>query len=361
MKIGIVGLPNAGKSTVFNALAHARVEVKKHPFTTIEPNVGMAAIPDKRLEVLKGFFQPEKVVPAMVRFVDVAGLVEGAGRGQGLGNQFLASLRETDALAHVVACFHSADVPHVLGGIDPARDIEVIRQELVLADLQVCERAREKLRKGRRELTREEEEKVKSLETVMEILAQGKNVKGTEAGEKIAAAQPELNLLSSKPVIYVGNIGEEDLGRETAAMAAVRKLARKEGAETVFLCARLEEEVINLPEEERLLYRREMGIVESGLGVLAGAAFRLLDMVTFFTKEGVEVRAWSVKRSTTASAAAGQIHTDIERGFIKAEVISFPELEEAGSLAAARSRGSLRFEGRDYMVEEGDVIRFHFH
>ncbi len=360
MKLGIVGLPNAGKSTVFNALARARVEVKKHPFTTIEPNVGMAAVPDERLDRLAAIFQPEKTVPAMVKFVDVAGLVEGASRGQGLGNQFLAALRETDALVHVVACFRAEDIAHVLGEIDPARDVRVIRQELILADLEVCERALQKLKKGRRVLTGEEEERVGLLAAAAEALASGASLGGTEAESRLAAAAPELNLLTLKPVIYAANIGEEDLGEQAERAAAPVRQAAGRDAEVVVLCGRLEEEVGSLPQADQPLFRQEMGLGSSGLELLLAAAVRALDLVTFFTKEGVEVRAWHIRRGAPAEAAAGMIHSDMARGFIKAEVVPFADLDRDGSPAAARSRGVLRFEGRDYPVAEGDVIRFHF-
>jgi len=358
--IGIIGLPNAGKSTIFNALTHTQVEVKKHPFTTIEPNVGMVRVPDPRLDHLARIFQPERVIPASVKFMDVAGLVEGASRGEGLGNQFLAAVRSATALAHVVRCFESEDVSHVMGELDPVRDIEIIGLELMLSDLGLVEKRLEKIRKDRLSAPRQDEALVETLEGIKDYLGRGEGLRGTEIASRAAMLLPDLDLLSLKPMIYIANIGEGDLEKESLRLNALRKRAEEEGGQIIALCGQLEAEIINLPEEERVDFRREMGIKESGLVTLARAAKELLGLITFFTKEGVEVRAWLVKGGTAARPAAGSIHTDMEEGFIKAEVVPFTELIEAGSLAEAKHRGRLRFEGRDYRVGEGDVIRFHF-
>lgn len=360
MKIGIIGLPNAGKSTIFNALVHARVPVQKHPFTTIEPNVGMVHLPEPRLERLAALFGPERTVPASVKFTDIAGLVAGASHGEGLGNQFLAAIRETAALAHVVRLFPASDVAHVLGGIDPVRDIEVVKTELMLSDLDLVEKRLGKILKGRQADPRLDEELKEVLESVKCRLERGEECRGTPLAEKARALLPDLPLFSLKPVIYVGNVGEDDLGKETPALAALREKARREGAGLVALCGKLEEEVGDLPPEEQGAFRESLGLQEPGLALLAAAAKELLGLVVFFTKEGVEVRAWTVRKGTTARKAAGEVHTEIEKGFIKAEVVSFADLNAAGSPAEAKRQGLLRFEGAEYPVREGDVIRFHF-
>jgi len=360
MQIGIIGLPNAGKSTIFNALVHARVPVQKHPFTTIEPNVGMVHLPDPRLDRLFAFFQPERIVPASVKFMDVAGLVAGASRGEGLGNQFLAAIRETTALAHVVRCFPDIDVAHVLGRIDPVRDIEVVKIELMLSDLDLVEKRLGKVIKGRQADPRQDEELAEVLGVIKGHLERGEECRGTALAERACALLPDMPLLSLKPVIYVANVGEGDLGKETDVLAALQEKARKAGAGLISLCGKLEEEVGELPPDEQGAFRESLGLQDSGLALLAAAAKELLGLVTFFTKEGVEVRAWTVKRGTPARSAAAEVHSDIEKGFIKAEVVSFADLEKSGSPAEAKRHGHLRFEGADYPVREGDVIRFHF-
>lgn len=358
--IGIIGLPNAGKSTLFNALAHTRVEVKKHPFTTIEPNVGMVRVPDPRLDQLVRLFQPERVVPASVKFMDIAGLVKGAGQGEGLGNQFLAAIRSATALAHVVRCFESEDVSHVMGELDPVRDIEVVHLELMLSDLEVVEKRLEKIRKGKRSDPHQDEALEEILETIKGYLERSEEWRGTEIADRAQILLPDMSLLSLKPMIYIANLGESDLEEESPHFPVLKEKAEEEGAGIIALCGKLEEEIINLPEEDRADFRQALGIRESGLASLARAAKELLGLITFFTKEGVEVRAWMVKEGTTARQAAGSIHTDMEKGFIRAEVVSFGDLVAAGSLTEVKQQGHLRFEGRDYRVEEGDVIRFLF-
>ncbi len=357
MKIGIIGLPNAGKSTIFNALAHTRVEVKKHPFTTIEPNVGMVQVPDPRLEKLRELFQPERLVSASVKFVDVAGLVEGASRGEGLGNQFLAAIRETTALAHVVRCFEAEDIAHVLGGIDPVRDIDVIHLELVLSDLELVTKRIEKIARSQRSDPRRDADEKALLEDVKERLEKSEELRGTELADRLGTELPDLPLLSLKPVIYVANVGEEG---ENPHLAALREKAANEGAGLIELCGKVEEEIVSLPEEEQGLFRQALGGGGVGLADLAEAAKVLLKLITFFTKEGVEVRAWMVEEGTTAALAAGSIHSDMEKGFIKAEVTAFDELAAVGSVAGVKEAGHLRYEGRDYRVREGDVVRFYF-
>ncbi|MFH1039088.1 MAG: redox-regulated ATPase YchF [PVC group bacterium] len=358
MKIGIIGLPNAGKSTIFNALAGTAVEVRKHPFTTIEPNVGMVSVPDPRLAALSEIFHPGRLVPATIRFVDVAGLVEGASRGEGLGNQFLAAIRETDALAHVVRCFPAVDVAHVLGKMDPARDIEVVHLELMLADLETVEKRLEKISRGRTADPHQDEEPREILELLKKRLEDGVDCRETELAERVRSALPDLPLLTLKPVLYIANTGEE--GEEDAGLLSLAGKAREEGVELIPISGKLEAEISSLPEEDRPSFREAMGMGEAGLGRLVLAAQKALRLVTFFTKEGPEVRAWIIPEGSSARASAGLIHSDMEEGFIKAEVVSFDELAAAGSTAEVKKRGRLRLEGRDYPVQEGDVVRFLF-
>ncbi len=360
MKIGIIGLPNAGKSTVFNALAGATAEAKKHPFTTIEPNLGMVPVPDARLTRLAEIFAPERLVPATIKFVDIAGLVEGASRGEGMGNQFLAAIREADALVQAVRCFADDSVAHVRGEADPVRDIETIRTELFLADLETVERRLEKLTRGRTADPRAGEEERELLEILRERLAAGKSCREDGLAEKVRELLPDLGLFASKPVILLANTGERDSPAGEISLAALRAKARAEGVELIEVPGLLEAEIAGLEEADREAFRKELGLEDSGLERLVIAAKKALNLVTFFTKEGVEVRAWMIPAGTPARAAAGLIHSDMEEGFIRAEAVSFADLDRSGSLAEVKLRGELRTEGRDYPVQEGDVIRFLF-
>jgi GTP-binding protein YchF len=355
-RCGIVGLPNAGKSTLFNALTQARAAVANYPFCTIEPNVGLVAVPDERLARLAELIRPERVVPTTLRFVDVAGLVRGASRGEGLGNQFLGHLREMDALAHVVRCFRSPEVAHVEGGVDPARDAEIVDTELALADLETVERRLEKLRPKLKAGNEEARKEAALLEELAERLNQG--VAARHAG--ISSKDLGLPLLTAKPVVYVANVGEEDLPDGGHPVEGLREYAKRRDAPVVLLCARLEAELMELEEEERREFMAEYGLVRSGLEELVRVGYRLLDLITFFTVDGPEVRAWTVEAGTTAVRAAGKIHTDFERGFICAEVVSWEVLLECGGLTKARERGLVRLEGRDYIVRDGEVIHFRF-
>ncbi len=360
MKIGIIGLPNAGKSTIFNALSRAGAEVKPHPFTTIEPNVGMVPVPDPRLDRLAEIFAPERLVPATIQFVDIAGLVEGASRGEGMGNQFLAAIRQTDALVQTVRCFVDDAVAHVMGKADPVRDIEIVRTELLLSDLETVERRLEKLHRGRTSDPRAGEEERELLDLLRERLAAGADCCSDGLAGRVREVIPDLGLFAFKPVIYIANTGEENTPGQEAVLGILREKARDDGVEMIQVCGRLEAEIAILDDSDRKAFREELGIVDSGLDRLVTAARRTLGLVTFFTKEGVEVRAWMVPSGTAARRAAGLVHSDMEEGFIRAEVVSFVELDSAGGLAGVKQRGELRLEGRDYPVREGDVIRFLF-
>jgi len=361
LQIGIVGLPNAGKSTLFNALTHAGVAVASYPFTTIEPNIGVVTVPDPRLSEIAAIVQPEQVVPATVEFVDVAGLVKGAHRGEGLGNQFLGYIRTVDAIAMVIRCFRDENVPHPAGVIDPRADIETLTLELTLADLATVERRLEKVRAQARAHPKEFGPLLHVLERVGQALGAGQPVRRLELTPEERAMLRELNLLTAKPVLYVANVDERDLPSGGELAVIVCEIAAAEAAQCVVLCAEVEAELLDWPEEEATQYRQALGLKEPGLHHLIHAGYRLLDLVTFFTTTGGhEVRAWTVRRGTPVVEAAGKIHSDMQRGFIRAEVLSYRDLMEAGSFVAAREKGLVRTEGRDYLVQDGDIIHIRF-
>ena len=361
LQVGLVGLPNVGKSTLFNAVSQAGAEAANFPFCTIDPNVGVVAVPDERLQRLAELAQSAKVIPTAIEFVDIAGLVAGASQGEGLGNQFLAHIREVDAICNVVRCFESDDIIHVSGSVDPARDVEIITTELVLADLATTEkrleRANRSARTGDKDLIRERDQVL----ALRDHLAEG-HVARTFPGELDPTVARELSLLTAKPVIYAANVAEDELpdAAGNAHVDVVRKLAEAEGAELVVISAQVEAELAELDGDERAEYLTDLGLERSGLERLIERAYRLLGLLTYFTAGPKEARAWTVPAGSTAPRAAREIHTDFERGFIKAEVIAYDDYDRLGSEAAARDAGRLRIEGKEYVVQDGDVIHFRF-
>jgi GTP-binding protein YchF len=361
LQIGIVGLPNVGKSTLFNALTRANAPVASYPFTTIEPNVGVVAVPDERLVDIAAIVQPERVTPTTIEFLDVAGLVRGASQGEGLGNQFLGHIRNVDAIAMVVRCFHAPDIPHVTATLDPRADIEVLKLELALADLATVERRLEKVQPKAKAHPREYADELALLERLRESLGAGRAALELDRTPEEGEVLKELNLLTDRPLLYVANVGEENLPEGSDLAAAVREKATAEGAEALVLCAQLEAELAEWPPDEAAAYRAELGLGEAGLQRLIKAGYTLLGLITFFTTTGGhEVRAWTLQRGMTVLEAAGKIHTDMQRGFIRAEVLSYQDLMPAGSFALAREQGRIRIEGRDYVVQDGDIIHVRF-
>ena len=360
LKAGIVGLPNVGKSTLFNALvANAQAQAANFPFCTIEPNVGVVAVPDPRLESLRQLSNSKEVVPTRVEFVDIAGLVAGASQGEGLGNKFLANIREVDAIVHVVRCFEDDDVIHVSGSVDPVRDAEVINLELALADASQIEKRRERLKKQLR-TSKEAQLEDAALERIAVVLDAGGAARSVGLNEEEQAMLKPLGLLTAKPIIYAANVSEDDLATGNSFAEAVAELAKKEGAETVRVSAQVEAELIELGNDERQDYLEGLGVSEGGLRSLIRATYSLLGLRTYFTTGEKETRAWTIEAGMTAPQAAGVIHTDFERGFIRAQTIGYEQLLQAGSLAEAKAKGWLRSEGKEYVVAEGDVMEFLF-
>lgn len=363
MKLGIVGLPNVGKSTLFNSLTKAGAEAANYPFCTIDPNIGVVTVPDPRLKLLGDFYHSKKITPAVIEFVDIAGLVRGASKGEGLGNQFLAAIREVDAIVHVVRCFEDGNVIHVDGSIDPVRDIETIELELVMADLEVLER---RIAKTARSAMNDKKAKkeLEILKKLQPLLNEGRQAKEySPEDDDEAAFIDSLGLLSAKPVIYAANVGEDDLADDGAAngyVSRVSEYAAAEESEVFVISAKLEEEMSELEEEDRRMFLNDLGLSEGGLEKLIAASYRLLGLMSFLTAGEKETRAWTIRMGTKAPQAAGKIHSDFERGFIKAEVVNYQDLLNAGSYAAAKEKGQVRIEGKDYVMQDGDVVLFRF-
>lgn len=364
MKLGIVGLPNVGKSTLFNSLTKAGAESANYPFCTIDPNVGIVTVPDNRLKVLGDMYNSKKVTPAVIEFVDIAGLVKGASKGEGLGNQFLANIREVDAIVHVVRCFEDTNVIHVDGSVDPIRDIETINLELIFSDIEILDRRIAKVAKGARmdKALAKEETLLKNIKAHLE---DGKMAKTFELSDDEDEQEwyASYNLLTAKPVIYAANVSEDDLADDGAGnehVTKVKEYAKTENSEVFVICAQIEQELAELDDEEKALFLEDLGLSESGLDKLIAASYHILGLISYLTSGEDETRAWTITRGTKAPQAAGKIHTDFERGFIRAEVVSYDNLIACGSMTAAKEKGLVGLEGKEYVVQDGDIILFRF-
>jgi GTP-binding protein YchF len=363
MKLGVVGLPNVGKSTLFNAITAAGAQAANYPFCTIEPNTGVVAVPDARLDVLAEMYHPEKYTPAVIEFVDIAGLVRGASKGEGLGNKFLSHIREVDALVHVVRCFEDENVIHVEGSVDPFRDIETIETELLLADIETCQKRADRARKIVKNGEKGSQDELEAAEALLKHMDAGQSARTCPLSKEQRAAVKNWFLLTDKPVVYAANINEDGLAGDDRAqkmVEKVREVAKKEGAQVLVISARVEEEIAQMDPAEKKAFLEEMGIGKSGLDRLVTLGYDLLGLISFLTAGPKEVRAWTIEKGTKAPGAAGKIHSDFERGFIRAEIVAFDDLAREGSMAACKEKGLVRSEGKEYVMKDGDVTLFRF-